>query len=197
MSLFDRKINLTRKLFVRDYLENKLSFVFGLIEIFYELGIDFDVEYLCHIEEDLIPFLLNELKSQNPYIKKDYSLLIKNLTEISIQERVYKVFPSLTSFRYLPVLDPKFRIEDDIKQQMISFCSINAIDNQKVFLFYCKYPSVFQLDLFSAINHIDIIRPDNILSEDICFVPLDYSWIALLSLEDEFYYLHIDSSNES
>jgi len=152
---------------------------------------------LGKIEEDLIPFLLNELNSQRPYIKKNYSLLIKKSTEISIQERVYKVFPSLTSFRYLPVLDAKFRIEDDIKQKMISFCSINAIDNQKVFLFYCRYPSVIQLDLFSAINHIDIMRPDNILSEDICVVPLDFSWIALLSLEDEFYFLHIDSSNES
>jgi hypothetical protein len=105
---------------------------------------------------------------------------------------VYKVFPSLTSFRYLPVLDAKFRIEDGIKQKMISFCSINAIDNQKVYLFYCRYPSAIQLDLFSAINHIDIIRPDDFLSEDICFVPLDYIWIALFSLEDEFYFLHRD-----
>jgi hypothetical protein len=192
MSLNERKINLGRKLLIRDYVEKKLSFVFGLIDSFYELGIDFDVEYLCHIEDDLIPFLLNELNSQKPYIKKDYSLLIKKSTEISIQESVYKVFPSLTSFRYLPILDSKFRIEDDIKQKLISFCSINAIDNQKVFLFYCRYPSVIQLDLFSAINHIDIIRPDDILSEDICVVPLDFSWIALLSLEDEFYFLHRD-----
>jgi hypothetical protein len=192
MSLNERKINLGRKLLIRDYVEKKLSFVFGLIDSFYELGIDFDVEYLCHIEDDLIPFLLNELNSQKPYIKKDYSLLIKKSTEISIQESVYKVFPSLTSFRYLPILDSKFRIEDDIKQKIISFCSINAIDNQKVFLFYCRYPSVIQLDLFSAIKHIDIIRPDNILSEDICVVPLDFSWIALLSLEDEFYFLHRD-----
>ena len=95
MSLNGRKIILGRKLFIRDYVDKKLSFGFGLIDSFCELGIYFDVEYLCHIEEELIPFLLDELNSQKPYIKKDYSLLIKKSTEISIQERVYKVFPSL------------------------------------------------------------------------------------------------------
>lgn len=190
MSLLDRKIHLTRKLFVRDYLENKLKYSFGLIDTFYQLGVDFDVEYLCHLDEDLIPFLLDELYSQNPSVKHDYSLLIKKSAEISIQERVYKIFPSLTSFRYLPVLDIKFRIEDDLRQKMISFFSMNAIHNQKVFLFYCRYPTVIKLDLFSVINQIDVIRPDNLLSEDICIVSLDFSWMALLSLEDEFYFLH-------
>jgi hypothetical protein len=197
MSLRDRKIKLARSLFIKDYLKQKLCFIIGLIESFNKLVIDFDVEYFCHIEEDLIPFLLKELNSQKFNANKDYSLLIKNSTEISIQERVYSLFPSLTPFRYLPVLTAKFRIEDDIKKKMISFCSLNAIQNQKVFLFYCRYPSVIKLDLFSAINHIDFIRPDYTLSEDFCIVPLDLSWIALFSLEDEFYFLHIDSSNES
>lgn len=138
----------------------------------------------------MIPFLLDELYAQNPSVKHDYSLLIKKSAEISIQERVYKVFPSLTSFRYLPVLYAKFRIEDDLKQKMISFLSVNAIFNQKVFLFYCRYPTVIKLDLFSVINQIDFIRPYNLLSEDICIVSLDFSWMALLSLEDEFYFLH-------
>lgn len=194
MSLIDRKIHLSRKLFIRDYLENKLKYSFGLIDSFYQLGVDFDVEYLCHMDEELIPFLLNELNSQKSYIKQDYSLLIKKSTEISIQERVYKVFPSLTSFRYLPVLNAKFRIEDDLKQKMISFFSMNAIYNQKVFLFYCRYPTVFKLDLFSVVDQMDFIRPDNLLSEDICIVPLDFSWMALLSLEDEFYFLHRHST---
>ena len=190
MSLIDRKINLSRKLFIRDYLENKLKYSFGLIDAFYQLGVDFDVKYFCHIDEELIPFLLDELNSLNPSVKHDYSLLIKKSTEISIQENVYKVFPSLTSFRYLPVLDAKFRIDDDLKQKMISFFSVNAIFNQKVFLFYCRYPTVLKLDLFSIIDQMDFIRPANLLSEDICIVPLDFSWMALLSLEDEFYFLH-------
>ena len=190
MSLLDRKIHLTRKIFTRDYLVNKLDFSFGLIDAFYLLGVDFDVQYLCHLDEELIPFFLDELNSLNPSVKYDYSLLIKKSTEISIQENVYKVFPSLTSFRYLPVLDAKFRIEDDLKQKMISFFSVNAVFNQKVFLFYCRYPTVLKLDLFSVINQIDVIRPDNLLSEDICIVALDFSWMALLSLEDEFYFLH-------
>ena len=190
MSLIDRKIHLSRKLFIRNFLEKKLNLGFGLIDTFYQLRVDFDVEYLCHMDEDLIPFLLDELNSLNPSVKQDYSLLIKKSTEIPIQERVYKVFPSLTSFRYLPVLDAKFRIEDDLKQKMISFFSVNAIFNQKVFLFYCRYPTVLKLDLFSIIDQMDFIRPDNLLSEDICIVPLDFSWMALLSLEDEFYFLH-------
>ena len=190
MSLIDRKINLSRKIFIRDYLENKLKYSFGLIDAFYQLGVDFDVQYFCHIDEELIPFFLDELNSLYPSVKYDYSLLIKKSTEISIQENVYKVFPSLTSFRYLPVLDAKFRIDDDLKQKMISFFSVNAIFNQKVFLFYCRYPTVLKLDLFSIIDQMDFIRPDNLLSEDICIVPLDFSWMALLSLEDEFYFLH-------
>lgn len=190
MSLLDRKINLSRKIFIRDYLVNKLDFSFGLLDTFYQLGVDFDVEYLCHLDEELIPFFLDELNSLNPSVKHDYSLLIKKSTEISIQENVYKVFLSLTSFRYLPVLDAKFRIEDDLKQKMISFFTMNAIFNQKVFLFYCRYPTVLKLDLFSVVNQMDFIRPDNLLSEDICIVSLDFSWMALLSLEDEFYFLH-------
>ena len=194
MSLIDRKINLSRKIFIRDYLENKLKYSFGLIDAFYQLGVDFDVQYFCHIDEELIPFLLDELNSLNPSVNHDYSLLIKKSTEISIQENVYKVFPSLTSFRYLPVLDFKFRIEDDLRLKMISFFSMNAIHDQKIFLFYCRYPTVIKLDLFSVINQIDVILPDNLLSEDICIVALDFNWMALLSLEDEFYFLHRHST---
>jgi hypothetical protein len=58
MFLRDRKIKLARSLFIKDYLKQKLCFILGLIESFNKLGIDFDVEYLCHIDEDLIPFFL-------------------------------------------------------------------------------------------------------------------------------------------
>jgi hypothetical protein len=73
MSLRDIKIKLARSLFIKDYLKQKLCFIIGLIESFNKLVIDFDVEYFCHIEEDLIPFLLKELNSQKFNANKDYS----------------------------------------------------------------------------------------------------------------------------
>jgi hypothetical protein len=193
----DKKQYFQSKLLVKEFLVQKLDFIFQILNDLESLSLVYEIEYLCQITDDLKPYLLHEISTLRTIPQKDYYLLIRNFDDESIHDDVYKAYPSKSTFRYLPTLNYLSIDECELNKKLNSILAANKIDNQQVFLFYNRYPTVLRMDLFSVVKHLEVFRPENRLSEDLCIVSIDFEWLVLLSVEDELFFIQRDLKSKT
>lgn len=181
-----RKSQLLLKLKVDDLIKSTINDYLYIIEFLNRNKVEYEIEYLACVTEELhIAFLkaLSDTDLSNYHFDKE---LIKLADSHYVHEKVEEIFPSSLQLRYFPRL-PYYEKSLGLRSKaFLNACNLLALSDETVYFFYCKYSPVIKLDLRDLQQHIAAFLDTDMLSNDVCIVPLDFRWLIFGSIEDEW-----------
>jgi hypothetical protein len=141
-------------------------------------------EYFDCVDETEIPFWQNAL-GKTPLASLNIPLsAIITPDSYLVHSKMEELYPSQLQIRYLPSLPHHMKYEYDVAQMLAQAAKTLAINEEdEVYIFYTRFTPVIRLpfSLISLLHEQEIMVPENL-----CIMPLDYSWLIFRSLEYEW-----------
>ncbi len=182
IQLASKRLRLQMKLQARRHIQLGIQFHWlGYFHTIKQLGMQYQIESLCHVTPAEQPFYIEAIKELN---NPDLNPEMITTTGEGILDKVLKNHPSISAFKYvmdLPLLETWNTNAGDMlvkAQELLQF------DDGPVYFLSDDCSPVLQLQWSELIKHAHEVFDDSCIS--LIFTDRDYSWIIFRSIENEW-----------